>query len=245
MSVKFETSGLRGLSIDLVGRIAAVYATAFGRYIVKANHATRGAIVLVGRDLRDSSHSITATCIGALLREGFVRTDCGLVPTLALALHANSSNAAWPNSTALTRRLTSTTSRRLPPSLLGTIDETPAAATSHFVQCTKHFFSRNISVLPENVCQHSTLARDLFVDVLKHYGAQVISFGRSYTFVAVDTEAVSIETVKLLKSVASAAYPRCHCVCGRRRQQAAVNRRNRQSAPRRLARADYCSGPRS
>ncbi|CUX14477.1 Phosphomannomutase (fragment) [Agrobacterium tumefaciens str. Kerr 14] len=43
------------------------------------------------------------------------------------------------------------------------------------------------------------MARDLFVDVLAHYGADVVPLGRSETFIPVDTEAVSPETLALLK----------------------------------------------
>ncbi len=43
------------------------------------------------------------------------------------------------------------------------------------------------------------MARDLFVDVLAHYGADVVALGRSDTFIPVDTEAVSPETLSLLK----------------------------------------------
>ncbi|MBB4171300.1 phosphomannomutase, partial [Rhizobium sp. BK538] len=32
--MKFGTSGLRGLSVDLKGQASALYATAFGRYLL-------------------------------------------------------------------------------------------------------------------------------------------------------------------------------------------------------------------
>src|SRR5690606_30472562 len=50
----------------------------------------------------------------------------------------------------------------------------------------------------------STVARDLFVSVLAHYGADVVALGRSETFVPVDTEAVSPQTVALLQEWAAA-----------------------------------------
>lgn len=50
-----------------------------------------------------------------------------------------------------------------------------------------------MSGLKIGVYQHSTVARDLFVDVLAHYGADVVSLGRSETFIPVDTEAVSLK----------------------------------------------------
>jgi phosphomannomutase len=53
--------------------------------------------------------------------------------------------------------------------------------------------------LKVGVYQHSTVARDLLVDLLKQFGAEVIAFARSETFIPVDTEAVSEDTIALLK----------------------------------------------
>jgi phosphomannomutase len=49
------------------------------------------------------------------------------------------------------------------------------------------------------VYQHSTVARDLFVSVFEAYGADIVALGRSGHFIPVDTEAVSAETINLLK----------------------------------------------
>jgi phosphomannomutase len=49
--------------------------------------------------------------------------------------------------------------------------------------------------LKVGVYQHSTVARDLLVDLLKQFGAEVIAFARSETFIPVDTEAVSEDTI--------------------------------------------------
>jgi phosphomannomutase len=58
--MKFGTSGLRGLSEDLKGRASALYATAFGRYLLDSNRAVSGDAILIGRDFRDSSPEIAA-----------------------------------------------------------------------------------------------------------------------------------------------------------------------------------------
>ncbi len=73
------------------------------------------------------------------------------------------------------------------------------------------FIERNVKLLKASaldglkigVYQHSTVARDGLVDVLKHYGATVLPLGRSDNFIPVDTEAVSEETIGLLKGWAS------------------------------------------
>ncbi|MFS2155645.1 phosphomannomutase, partial [Rhizobium sp. Rhizsp42] len=56
--------------------------------------------------------------------------------------------------------------------------------------------------LKVGVYQHSTVARDLMVGLLEHFGAEVKAFARSEHFIPVDTEAVSEETVALLKQAA-------------------------------------------
>ncbi|MBW9118438.1 phosphomannomutase, partial [Rhizobium cauense] len=84
--MKFGTSGLRGLSVDLKGRAAALYATAFGRYLLGSGMARPGDAILIGRDFRDSSPEIAANCADALTSLGFKVRDCGTVPTPALAL---------------------------------------------------------------------------------------------------------------------------------------------------------------
>jgi phosphomannomutase len=92
--MKFGTSGLRGLVIDLEGRASALYAEAFARHLFAIGAAKRGSPVLVGRDFRSSSPGISATCIGALTRAGLSPIDCGAIPTPALALYGLSLNAA-------------------------------------------------------------------------------------------------------------------------------------------------------
>src|ERR1700712_2052606 len=93
-SLKFGTSGLRGLSADLNGRPSAIYATAFARHLQKSGMAKPGDVILVGRDFRDSSPKVAAICIGALERAGLVPIDCGTVPTPALALYGLQLKAA-------------------------------------------------------------------------------------------------------------------------------------------------------
>lgn len=225
MSLKFGTSGLRGLSVDLEGSASAVYATAFAKHLIAAGLAKTGSPILIGRDFRASSPSIAETCIGALTRAGFKPIDCGTVPTPALALHAMSLDAPALMITGSHIPADRNGIKFYRPD--GEIDKqdetaiaaqaekveqelrdlTPGTAEDQSAKTAKLFYDRNIALLPEKalaglkigVYQHSTVARDLFVDVLSHYGADVVALGRSETFIPVDTEAVSDETLKLLK----------------------------------------------
>ena len=80
--MKFGTSGLRGLSVDLKGRGSALYA-AFGRYLLDSGMASRGDAVLIGQDFRDSSPEIAVNRADALAGLSFDVCDCGTVPTPA------------------------------------------------------------------------------------------------------------------------------------------------------------------
>jgi phosphomannomutase len=223
--MKFGTSGLRGLVTDLEGRASALYAEAFARHLLGIGAAKAGDAILLGRDFRSSSPSIAATCIGALARAGLSPIDCGTLPTPALALYGLSMKAAClmvtgshipddrngikfyrPDGeidkndeagiTAIAAELTK-----------GEIDFAPGTARDGSAEAEALFVARNAALLPGGalsglkigVYQHSTVARDLFVSVIEAYGADVVQLGRSQHFIPVDTEAVSAETIALLK----------------------------------------------
>ncbi|MGO6686100.1 phosphomannomutase [Rhizobium leguminosarum] len=225
--MKFGTSGLRGLSVDLKGRASALYATAFGKYLLQTGKARAGDVILIGRDFRDSSPEISGNCAGALAALGFRIFDCGTVPTPALALYGLESKAAClmvtgshipadrngikfyrPDGeidksdeaaiTALAAEIERTGE---------TVAQAPAETEEHEAICRQLFFERNAALLPQGalsdmkigVYQHSSVARDLLVDVLAHYGAEITALGRSESFIPVDTEAVSDETITLMK----------------------------------------------
>ncbi|WP_205926034.1 phosphomannomutase [Rhizobium sp. P38BS-XIX] len=223
--MKFGTSGLRGLSVDLVGRASALYATAFAHHLLKSGHAKPGDLVLVGRDFRESSPAISATCIGALKRAGMTPIDCGALPTPALALYGLQLKAASLMITGshipadrngikfyrpdgeIDKQDEMAISAEASAIVDTLIDETPDSAENRAAQTEALFVERNKSLLPADslagltigVYQHSTVARDLFADVLSHYGARVVPLGRSEDFIPVDTEAVSAETINLMK----------------------------------------------
>ncbi|WP_018897054.1 phosphomannomutase [Rhizobium sp. 2MFCol3.1] len=228
--MKFGTSGLRGLSEDLKGRASALYATAFGRYLLESGRAKAGDPILVGRDFRDSSPEISADCIKALGKLGFAMIDCGTVPTPALALYGLHLGAASLMITGSHIPADRNGIKFYRPD--GEIDKADEAAITAAATdldrtgfdwplddrqaedrssaCLDLFTKRNASLLPANalaglkvgVYQHSTVARDLMVNLLEHFGAQVTAFARSEHFIPVDTEAVSEETVALLKQAA-------------------------------------------
>ncbi|MCJ8054453.1 phosphomannomutase [Shinella curvata] len=227
MSLKFGTSGLRGLSVDLEGPATALYATAFAHHLLTAGIARPGDEILIGRDFRASSPAISAIAIAALRKSGLTPRDCGTLPTPALALLGLARKAACLMVTGSHIPADRNGIKFYRPD--GEIDKADEAAitaaaaaiqaegivldaaqeTSDDLHETAMalYRTRNRSLLPDNslsglrvgVYQHSTVARDLFVDMLAHYGADVVALGRSQTFIPVDTEAVSPETITLLQ----------------------------------------------
>ncbi|CAH0338916.1 phosphomannomutase [Rhizobium sp. CECT 9324] len=226
MAVKFGTSGLRGLSSDLVGSVSALYATAFARFLLEGNLVSAGGCVVVARDFRQSSPEIAATVMAALTRAGLTPIDCGTIPTPALALYGAAIQAggimitgshipADRNGIKFYRpdgEIDKQDEQTIVALAASLEDDAEAnrvergSGANHEAEATDLFLARNFATLPEQalagmrvgIYQHSTVARDMMVKVFEHFGATVFPLGRSEQFIPVDTEAVSEETVALL-----------------------------------------------
>ncbi|RYE88371.1 MAG: phosphomannomutase, partial [Hyphomicrobiales bacterium] len=86
-TLKFGTSGLRGLADELIGAATRRYTAAFLSHLTRRGQARSGKVFL-GRDFRASSPAILADCAAAIRAAGYQPVDCGPLPTPALALHA-------------------------------------------------------------------------------------------------------------------------------------------------------------
>ena len=223
MSSKFGTSGLRGLSENLLGFPSTQYTLAFCRHLAASGHAKPGDPILVGQDFRASSPGIAARCVAAIEQAGFQPILCGALPTPALACYGQKRNAAS----------LMITGSHIPADRNGikfylpsgeitkqdelaicahaaeiTEDQDPVAtdALHEEAEAAAHFTTRLQAILPDQalsgmkigVYQHSTVARDMLVDILRFYGADIVPLGWSDEFIPVDTEAVSTETLSLL-----------------------------------------------
>ena len=82
MPPKFGTSGLRGLVTELTADLVRAHVQAFIRT------CPVGTGLFVGRDLRPSSPAIAGMVVDAARATGLAVTDCGDIPTPALALAA-------------------------------------------------------------------------------------------------------------------------------------------------------------
>ena len=88
MAPRFGTSGLRGLVKELTPDLITAHVRAF------ALACPMGTGLWVGRDLRDSSPDMAKVVVRAGQAMGLAVTDCGAVPTPALALSAMRAGAA-------------------------------------------------------------------------------------------------------------------------------------------------------
>ncbi len=218
-SLKFGTSGLRGLAADLIGAPSAGYALAFVTYLVSRSELAAGDRLLVGEDLRESSPQIARAVIEAVAATGLRAVHCGQLPTPALALESLRLGApaimvTGSHIPADRNGLKFYTARgeidksdeagiiaglQLPRPVLG-----DALAALADPQVSERYVARYKALLPASalagwrigVYQHASVARDLLVEILEQFGADVVPLGRSNAFIPVDTEAVSSEVVE-------------------------------------------------
>ena len=217
--MKFGSSGVRGLASELVGRASGLYTEGFARRL-RATGFEQGQ-VFVGRDLRDSSPAIAGDCMAALAAAGFEPIDCGPIPTPALAFYARQHGGAALMVTGSHIPADRNGIKFYGPK--GEIDKADEAAiTAYVAELSDHYAwppahakwptehdqalaafrdrvgailaPRALSGLRLGVYQHSTVAAELLIEVLRSYGADVIPVAKTGTFVPVDTEAVSPET---------------------------------------------------
>ncbi|EHP92261.1 phosphomannomutase [Methylorubrum extorquens] len=210
-SLKFGTSGLRGLVTDLEGGPSYAYASAFFRTI----RADGGeGTVVIGRDLRASSLGISATVAEAAAAAGLTVIDAGPLPTPALALEAMRQGACAVMVTGshipddrnglkfyrAAGEITKTDEAAIIAALV--LEEQPELsgqtastmlepeALARYRDRYRAFFPADIlSGLHLAVYQQSSVARDLLSELLVALGARVSTIGRSETFVPIDTEA--------------------------------------------------------
>lgn len=210
-SLKFGTSGLRGLASDLVGSGAQRHILAFLRYLQSRGDEAR--TLYVARDLRPSSAAIVGDCAAVAGVLGVRIVDCGVLPTPALALHAIAQGA--PSVMVTGSHIPADRNGLKFYTARGEISKTDEAGiiahlepnappTPAWVEpadglnaATERYLRRFAGLLPPDalggwrvgIFEHSSTARDVLGQVLSLYGAEIVKLGRSDDFVAIDTEA--------------------------------------------------------
>jgi phosphomannomutase len=226
-SLKFGTSGLRGLVTELVGLPAYAHLRAFCAVLAQDRAVGPAGEMLIGRDLRSSSPLIAAQCAQAIADAGLTPVDCGAVPTPALAQAAMA--AGHP--------AVMVTGSHIPDDRNGLkfyraggeidkADEARILAQHAALKLTAmpevtarpqrrdilagyraryiDVFGQALEGLVVGVYQHSSVGRDLICEVLAALGARPIALGRSESFIPVDTEALRPEDEALARGWAGA-----------------------------------------
>lgn len=212
-TLKFGTSGLRGLAAELVGAATRRYTAAFLDHLKARGQAGAGK-VFIGRDFRASSPQIAADCAAAIRAAGLVPVDCGTLPTPALALHAMAEGGPAIMITGSHIPADRNGLKFYSPSgeitkedelgILGALADAPPAdvpgeAEDGYPAAGDRYRRRYTGLLPVDaltgwrigVFEHSSVARDILASLLYRAGATVVRLGREPGFVAVDTEATS------------------------------------------------------
>ncbi len=204
MAPKFGTSGLRGLVSELTPDLVADYTRAF------LAACPVGTGLYVGRDLRASSPELAEVVIAAALVEGVGVTDCGAVPTPALAMASMRAGAAAIMVTGSHIPADRNGLKFYVPggeigkaheaAILASLGRAPLEQTASrrfdggvggdWAARYRLAFGPALTGLRVGVWAHSAVSRDLLVICLEALGAEAVVFGVSDEFVPVDTEAV-------------------------------------------------------
>lgn len=216
-NVRFGTSGARGLVADMTDEVCYAYAAAF----LQSVGSMAGKVVL-GHDLRPSSPRIAAACAAAIRDSGRQVVYAGALPTPALAFYAaqlgmptlvvTGSHIPFDRNGIKFYRADGEISKADEQAMLNAAVElpevvTPASlpvaderASQAYVRRYLDFFGAGVLAgMRVAVYEHSSVARDVLRGILEGLGAEVISLGRTDTFVPIDTEAVRPEDVAQAK----------------------------------------------
>lgn len=214
MPPKFGTSGLRGLVTELTPDLVSDYTRAF-----LAACPTGGGLY-VGRDLRASSPRIAGVVVETARAAGLDVTDCGALPTPALALAAMAAGQAAVMVTGShipadrnglkfyvpggeiskddeAAILGALGSADAPVGSTGAL-HTGAAEAGYVARYVTGFGPEALQGLRIGVYQHSSVARDVMVQVVTALGGTPVALARSNSFIPVDTEALDTETRTML-----------------------------------------------
>lgn len=220
-SLKFGTSGLRGLSSELAGAEARRYVTAFLR--VLADRGEPLTSLYLGRDFRDSSPAILRDCAAAAAALGIRVVDCGAIPTPALAAHAIAADAPsvmvtgshipqdrnglkfYTRQGEISKADEADILSALAPASHGdyaapVVDEAETARNRYLRRYAQFLPDRALEGMRIGIFEHSSVARDILYDIIRAFGAETIALGRVDGFVAVDTEAFGDPVLAPLRS---------------------------------------------
>jgi phosphomannomutase len=215
-AISFGTSGIR----DRVENLSPEVCFALVRAFVRACGRPTCNKVVLGLDLRPSSPAMAQACAAALASLGIAVDFVGVLPTPAVAWHARQErcpavmvtgshipfdrngikfyDADGEISKAQEQAILDALHWPDQPVMLHPLPDVNPLALQAYVQRYTGFFRPGLlSGKRVGFYEHSSAGRDVLTAVLRALGAQVLSLGRSDTFVPVDTEAVSAQDAAL------------------------------------------------
>jgi phosphomannomutase len=211
--VGFGTSGARGLVKSMTDRVCYAYTKAFLQMLLG-----QPCQVVLGHDLRPSSPAIAAACAAAMRDMGYTVIYAGTLPTPALAFFASTIKSPCIVVTGshipfdrnglkfyradgeitkadegLMRAAMVDVPDEINPYTLEIVDKSASIA---YVNRYVDFFGRSsLTGMHIAIYEHSSVARDILHEILIGLGAEVLTLGRTDTFVPIDTEAVRQEDI--------------------------------------------------
>jgi phosphomannomutase len=217
--VRFGTSGARGLVADMSAEVCFAYTTAFLQVIAAPAGSLGCRRIALGIDLRPSSPTIAAAVAAAIRHAGLAVDYCGVLPTPALAFHAQElgmpaimvtgSHIPFDRNGIKFYRPGGEITKADEAGIAATTVTLPGeirleALTAANRDARQRYIARYLDFFPRNVLagmrlgfyEHSSVARDLLRDILEGLGARVISLGRTDQFVPIDTEAVAAADIE-------------------------------------------------
>lgn len=215
--VAFGTSGVRGLASSMNAYVCDAFMQGF-----LALEPNDGRGVLIGCDLRESSPAIAQICHASASKSGWNTHDAGRLPTPALAFAAQEvglpavmvTGSHIPesrNGLKFYRNGAEISKEDEQGILLHEVTSRELELTKPVPQADKsilqRYSKRYLGILSDvalrgmriGVYEHSSVARYLLHDVLRGLGAETVPLGRSESFVALDTEAISDEVAAVAR----------------------------------------------
>ncbi|MDT3754976.1 MULTISPECIES: phosphohexomutase domain-containing protein [Citrobacter] len=213
--IQFGTSGARGLVIDFDIETCAAFTLSFS-LLLRERYTYD--YVIIGIDNRPSSFMIAQFCVAALQKIGIKHKYIGVVPTPCLALFSlnNSQPAIMVTGSHIPFDrnglkfytpdgeiskddelcITNCTAEALSfdaDIILPDLFPVSSAAQNYLQRYSFKSLSNILEGMRIGIYEHSSSGRDLYFKIFESLGAEVIGLERVDNFVAIDTEAVSIQ----------------------------------------------------
>lgn len=209
--IKFGTSGARGLVVDFTPEVCTAFTLSFLDAMKKSYDFKR---VAVAMDNRPSSPQISETICASIKAYGYEVDFYGVLPTPAIALQAmndkdpsimiTGSHIPFDRNgikfyTPL-GEISKDDEKEILNNTNSMIDinsfslEVNNKASQNYLNRYSNYFGKDcLSGLKIGIYEHSSAGRDIYANLFKSLGAQIVTLGRSDEFVPIDTEAVTQE----------------------------------------------------